>query len=179
MTGDTSSLEGMRGLAARIEAEHGPIDHAVVSLGQWWQGRPLWDVTEEEFQHYFVGTATLHFAAACALIPLIKDGGSYTILAGLSAIKPIEGASLIGMAGAAHLMLARELQADLGDRLRVNSLVLGFIRSRGRVPGKPSWLTAEEVGDLTIRIAGSQLGGTQIRADDRTVTQQSLMEFGL
>ncbi|WP_309085829.1 SDR family oxidoreductase [Chelativorans sp.] len=179
IAGDTSTLSGMSSLAAKIAAEHGPIDHAVVALGQWWQGKRVWEVPEEDFQRYFLDTMVLHFAAARALAPLVEEGGSYTVLAGLSAVTPLPGASLVGMQGAAHLMLARELQADAGERLRVNSLVLGFVRSRGRTSGKPSWLTADDVGHLVLRLAASRVAGRQIRADVKEVAERSLKELGL
>lgn len=85
IVGDTSTFAGMRQVADGIASEHGPIHHVVTSLGEWWQGKPVWEVSEEEFQRYFVHPSALHFGAARAFMPNIADGGSYTFLAGLSA----------------------------------------------------------------------------------------------
>lgn len=179
VVGDTGSFDGFRAVAERIEGEHGPVDHVVAALGTWWQGKPVWDVTEEEFDLAFAQNVRPHFAAARALVPVMREGGSYTFVAGLSALVPIPGASLTGMQGGTQLMLGSELQADVGERLRVNSVVLGYVISRARPRGRPDWLSADDVGDLVVRVAASDVRGQTIRADDKPAVQRSLEPLGL
>lgn len=174
VVGDTSSFDGFREVAGRIVAEHGPIDHAVASLAWGWPGKPVWEISEEELDAFYARNQKVHFAAARALVPALRARGSYTIVAGLSAVLPIPGASALAMQAAAHLMLGASLQADAGDRVRVNSLVLGFILSRTRLTGEPTYLHANEVGEAIVRIAASDLRGQTIRADDRNVAARAL-----
>lgn len=92
---------------------------------------------------------------------------------------PLADVSLVGMQGGAQLMLSRELQADVGERVRVNTLILGFIVSRSRPTGRPEWLTADEVGVFAARLARSQVRGQLIRLDDKATTERWVDELGL
>src|SRR5690606_6400555 len=155
--GDTSSFAGMRALAEEIVRDVGPVDHVVSSMGGWWQGGRIWELTEAEFQRHFVTLSALQFSAARAFVPLMRDGGSFAFVVGLSAIIPIPGASPMGMFGGAQLMLARVLQAEVAERLRVNSLMLGPVISRSRPTGRAEWLSADEVGDGAVRLSRSAI----------------------
>lgn len=176
--GDTGSLDGLKTLAKGIARDHGPIHHGVAGLGQWWKGHPAWEVSEDEFERFFAQSSRLHFTAARAIVPALADGGSYTMLAGLSAIKPIPNLSLVGMQAAAQVMLGQEMQVDAGERVRIYNLILGFIISRGRPSGQPGWLRAEDVGRVVERLAASSVPGRIVRADDRPTAEHSLAEAG-
>jgi len=176
--GDIGTFDGAADLVEKIAERHGAISHGVASLGDWWRGRPAWEVTEAEFDRFYVGTSRLHFASMRAIVPRLSSGGSYTMLAGLSAIKPIANLSLIGMQAAAQVMLGREVQIDADDRVRIYNLVLGFVINRARPDGDAGWLRADEVGDIVARLAASGSRGRLLRADDRDTAEASLAEAG-
>lgn len=174
ITGDTSTFPGMEELTAALVRDHGTIHHVVAGLGEWWSGKPVWQVEEAEFDRYFAGVSRLHFAAARALVPHIRNGGTYSFLAGLSAVLPLPGVSLVGMQGGAQLMFARALQSDLGERLRVNSLMLGFVTSRARPKGRPEWLSARDVGEVAVKVAEGRVRDAVLRLDDRNTMAATL-----
>ena len=179
VTDDTSSFEGMRAVAQQIARSNGSVDHVVASLGGWWQGKPVWDVSESEFQQDFAQNIGLHFGAARAFAPVMSQGGSYTFIAGLSAIMPMPGVSLVGMYGGAQLMLARSLQADLDDAARVNTLVLGVVMSRNRRAGRPEWISADDAGDAAVRLALSNVRDSIVRLDDKQTAERTYKELAL
>ncbi|MBL1098485.1 SDR family NAD(P)-dependent oxidoreductase [Streptomyces coffeae] len=140
-------------LAEKIVADHGRMDHAVPSIGGWWMGKALWQVSENDWQQHFVETTTSHFAVARAFVPRLDAAGSYTLIAGFAAREPYPQAGIISMHGAAMLMMREALSVDLGGRRRVNNLLLGPIINRSRPNGDPSWLTADQVGEAAVAVA--------------------------
>ncbi|WP_432097024.1 SDR family NAD(P)-dependent oxidoreductase [Streptomyces sp. bgisy100] len=140
------------GIAERIVADHGRVDHVVPSIGGWWMGRTLWQTDENDWQKHFVETTTSHLAVARAFVPRLDAAGSYTLIAGFAAREPYPRAGVISMHGAAVLMMREALSADLRGQRRVNNLLLGPIVNRSRPTGDPSWLTADQVGEAAVAV---------------------------
>ena len=62
VVGDYTEFDAAEAMAARITAELGEVTDVVASIGGWWQGKPLWEVTAEEWNRWFVGLTTAHVA---------------------------------------------------------------------------------------------------------------------
>jgi 3-oxoacyl-[acyl-carrier protein] reductase len=153
VTGRYNSFDEAQEMAARITAEHGPVTDVVASIGGWWQGKPLWEVSAEEWQRYFVDMSTTHFAMARAWSPRLPQMGSYQLVLGGSATHPVPEASIISMQQAALLMMRHVLSAEVGDRHRVAAQILGPVVTRARKRIDPDWVTNEQVGLVTAGIA--------------------------
>jgi 3-oxoacyl-[acyl-carrier protein] reductase len=140
-------------LATRIVKEHGHVDHVVASVGGWWMGKALWQISQDDWQKVFVDVATSHMALARSFVPRLAEDGSYTTIAGFSAQKPYQAAGIVSVQGAAQLMMREAFSAELKGQRRINDLVLGPIINRSRPGGDPNWLTADQVGEAAVAVA--------------------------
>lgn len=151
--GDYTTFESAEETAQRITEQFGNVTDVIASIGGWWQGKPLWEITEEEWDRYFVGLTTAHVASVRAWIPRLPDAGSYQLILGGSATQPVPGASIINMEQAALLMMRQVLAAEVGDQRRVVAQVLGPVVTRLRKHIDPEWVSNEEVGLVTLGVA--------------------------
>jgi NAD(P)-dependent dehydrogenase (short-subunit alcohol dehydrogenase family) len=150
--GDTQSFEGMSTVAEETVARAGLPTHVVASIGGWYGGQPVWLTDEQAWDTYFVDPSRAHFAAARAFIQRMADGGSYTMILGLSAYLAMPATGPRAMHGGALRMLRQTLSAEVGPR-RVNSLAFAPLLSRARPHGDPTWLSSDHVGRLTLGLA--------------------------
>jgi NAD(P)-dependent dehydrogenase (short-subunit alcohol dehydrogenase family) len=151
--GDTQTFDGMTAVAEETVARAGLPTHVVASLGGWNGGQPVWQTDEESWNAYFVDPSRAHFAAARAFIPRMTDGGSYTMILGLSAYLGMPATSPRAMHGGALRMLRQTLSAEVGPQRRVNSIAFAPLLSRARPHGDPTWLHSDHVGRLTLGLA--------------------------
>jgi NAD(P)-dependent dehydrogenase (short-subunit alcohol dehydrogenase family) len=89
--------------------------HVVASIGGWYGGQPVWQTDEHAWNTYFVDPSRAHFAAARAFIPRMTDGGSYTMILGLSAYLALPATSRRAMHGGALRMLRQTLSTEVGQ----------------------------------------------------------------
>lgn len=155
-TGDYTSFDGASAMAQKITQEFGPVTDVIASIGGWWQGKPLWEVSEQDWQKYFVDLSTAHVASVRAWIPHLPASGSYQLILGGSATTPVPGASIINMEQAGLLMMRKVLSAEAGDHRRITSMVLGPVISRMRHQVDPDWVSNNEVGLVTAGVAASK-----------------------
>lgn len=128
------------------------LDGMVSSLGGWWQGAALTDITKAEWEELMQGLLTAHFVASKALMPLLRQGSNYTFISGVSA----EDAAFskysgpVAPAGAAVLMLSELYAVEMAGRFNVNALVLGPVNTRVRPTSyrKDSYVSSKTVGEL-------------------------------
>lgn len=153
--GDYSDFDGAQAIAERITSEHGPVTDVIASIGGWWQGKALWEISREDWQRYFVDMSTAHVATARAWSPRLPPSGSYQLILGGSAVTPVRGASIVSMQQAGLLMMRRALSAEVGERHRVAAQLLGPVVTRSRRRVDPTWVSNEEVGLVTVGIAAS------------------------
>ncbi|AIG64247.1 hypothetical protein CATYP_06030 [Corynebacterium atypicum] len=142
-------------MAESITDEFGSIDHVVAIAGGWWNGKKVWDITQEDWQKAFVGPATTHMALLRALVPKLASNGSYTTIAGFLAHEAYPDSGIVSMQGAARLMMRRALSVELkevGLAKRANELMLGPVVNRSRPNGKDNWLTADQVGEVAVAV---------------------------
>lgn len=139
-------------LAVNVRAEAGPITDVVVLIGGWWAGKPLWEISDADWQKVFVSPATTQMALARAFLPQLGAHGTYTMIAGFSSYVPTPGSGPVSMQGSAQLMMRKVLSAEIANGPRVNDVMLGPIINRSRPQGRRDWLNADQVGDVITRI---------------------------
>lgn len=128
------------------------LDGMVSSLGGWWQGAALTDITKAEWEELMQGLLTAHFVASKTLMLLLRQGSNYTFISGVSA----EDAAFskysgpVAPAGAAVLMLSELYAVEMAGRFNVNALVLGPVNTRVRPTSyrKDSYVSSKTVGEL-------------------------------
>lgn len=173
MVGDAGTREGAAAIVAQVEAEHGPVDVAIPSLGGWWEGGPLLQVgvaTWNAVMHEMLGT---HVAFAQTVIPRLVPGALYLAIGGGAGLTPVADASLVSIAGAAQLMLTRVLAAELVDvDVRILELVAnGPVRTYENPDGPLTWMTADDVGEVVAAlVAGVAARWPWLRRRDPIVT---------
>lgn len=155
VTGSHNDFDEAQTMAKRITEEYGPVTDVVASIGGWWQGKPLWQISKDDWQRYFINMTTAHVATARAWTPLLPKTGSYHVILGGSAVQPVPGASIINIQQAGLLMMRRVLSAEAGDQLRVTSQVLGPVITRMRSRYDPNWVSNDEVGLVSVGAAAN------------------------
>jgi NAD(P)-dependent dehydrogenase (short-subunit alcohol dehydrogenase family) len=156
-------------LVARIVGELGPIDHAVASVGgAAWKLAPLSQLASEDFRRVVEDGINAHFEVAQAVLPRLRQGGSYTFING--------GAALVVEPAIAPMVLVAKAQLALKDlyaaetpreRARINSLLLNTpIITRVRPQGREGWVSAYDTGRACVALSKRvELHGVTIRLD--------------
>ena len=149
------------------------LDGMVSSLGGWWQGAALTDITKAEWEELMQGLLTAHFVASKTLMPLLRQGSNYTFISGVSA----EDAAFskysgpVAPAGAAVLMLSELYAVEMAGRFNVNALVLGPVNTRVRPTSyrKDSYVSSKTVGELIGALHfenANPISGERLRVPD-------------
>lgn len=149
------------------------LDGMVSSLGGWWQGAALTDITKAEWEELMQGLLTAHFVASKTLMPLLRQGSNYTFISGVSA----EDAAFskysgpVAPAGAAVLMLSELYAVEMAGRFNVNALVLGPVNTRVRPTSyrKDSYVSSKTVGELIGALhceSANPITGERLRVPD-------------
>lgn len=149
------------------------LDGMVSSLGGWWQGAALTDITKAEWEELMQGLLTAHFVASKTLMPLLRQGSNYTFISGVSA----EDAAFskysgpVAPAGAAVLMLSELYAVEMAGRFNVNALVLGPVNTRVQPTSyrKDSYVSSKTVGELigALRFENANpITGERLRVPD-------------
>lgn len=165
---DVGSIEGAQVLRDEINSLH----HVIASLGGWWQGKPLTDISLEQWHELIHMGLHAHFILAKTFLPVIREqtGSSYTFINGGGALHPVPTAGPVSVSAAAQLMLQQVFSVEhKGYPVRINSLVLATpvkTRSRGQTP--PNWISADEAGQYCVALATSNTSGETIIFDDAT-----------
>jgi NAD(P)-dependent dehydrogenase (short-subunit alcohol dehydrogenase family) len=146
------TFEAAEDLADTVRTQVGAVTDVVALIGGWWAGKPLWEISADDWQRVFVSPATTQTALVRAFLPELGPDGSYTTIAGFSAAVPTAGSGPVSMQGAAQLMMRRVLSAESESGPRINDVMLGPVINRSRPQGRTDWLTADQVGDVVARI---------------------------
>lgn len=161
---DYDTFSGAEALSNTIVSKFGKVDDVVATIGGWWAGKPLVEVSDEDWQKVYVGLSTAHVGILRAFLPKISRTGAYTLILGGSAYTPVPGSSLMNMEQAGLLIMRDVVQLEFGDDRRIFSLVMGPIMTRHRHRGDPDWVTAEQVGEIAAGFsANAALGGVEVR----------------
>ena len=159
---DVGSLDGAQTLRDSI----GELHHVVASLGGWWQGMPLTDISLEQWHDLIHMGLHAHFILAKTFLPIIREqsGSSYTFINGGGALHPVATAGPVSVSAAAQLMLQKVFAAEHETYpVRINSLILATpLKTRSRKQTPPNWISADEAGQYCVALA-------QGDADDETI----------
>lgn len=147
------TFEEAEALASRIVADFGPVTDVVPSIGGWWSGGGLWEVTDEQWHRYFLDLTTAHVAVLRAFLPRLPEGGTYTLILGGSAHTPVPGSSIISMEQAALRAMTAVVGEEAAGRVSVHGMLMGPVATRQRSYVDPEMITADEVGYLTTAYA--------------------------
>jgi 3-oxoacyl-[acyl-carrier protein] reductase len=161
---DVSNKAAVNALAAEAAAVSGKVDILVNNaggvLGQ--VGRPLEEVTPEEWQRIFDVNVTGAFYFSQAVAPLMKAAG-YGRIVNISSGAGL-GVSLTGIqayasAKAAQIGLTRQLAHELGPwGITVNNIAPGFVRSNPTTERQWESYGPDGQAALVDRIALKRLG---------------------
>jgi NAD(P)-dependent dehydrogenase (short-subunit alcohol dehydrogenase family) len=160
---DYTTFAGAEDLAAQTFHRLGGLDDVVAPIGGWWGGKRLWEIEEADWQAAFVSLASTQMGVMRAALPFLPQPGAYSIVIGASAFIPIPGSGLVSMEQAALLMMRQVLDAELEGSKRVFALTLGPVRSRASAGGDPDQVSADQVGEVAVAIAGSTAPGREVR----------------
>ena len=170
---DYTTFGGAAELVATMEERLGGVDDVVAPIGGWWAGKPLWEISEGDWQEAFTGLTTTHMAVARAALPRLKAEGTYSLVVGASADVPVPGSGLVSMEQAALLMMQRVLAAEAAGGKRVFALVLGPVQTRA-ASGAPDWITADQVGSVAVAASASTVGGRELRLGNQAELRRAL-----
>jgi NAD(P)-dependent dehydrogenase (short-subunit alcohol dehydrogenase family) len=121
---DAADLGSLPGLFASI----GAFDHLVLALGSRKGFGPFETMSLEKVRGSFEEKFLPHYAAAQAALPFLKEKGSITFVAAVSAHDAAPGTSGIGAANAAVAALVPILAVELKP-MRVNGVSPGVIET--------------------------------------------------
>jgi NAD(P)-dependent dehydrogenase (short-subunit alcohol dehydrogenase family) len=153
---DAAGAEALRDVFAR---DVGRLDVAVASLGGWWEGGPLLDITPELWDELMNEFLRTHFIFARTFVPVLRaqpGGGRYIGIGGGAAYHPVIASTPVSIAAAAQLMLTRALRAEVDDpQVDILELVAdGPVRTRdSEANAQPDWITADEIGAIVAELA--------------------------
>jgi len=177
--GDISNEADALRIRQEIEQRFGKVDAVIATLGGWWQGKSMLMLSVEEWQHLLNTNLTSHVVAAKTFLPLIRQHGSYTFIAGISSEIPYPGAGPIAIAGSGQLMLRKVLSAEIPRQVvRINDIMLAPINTRNRsaLYQDDSYLSSIDVGRVADYLAFGS-GKTLSNETIRVMNQQDLHQL--
>ena len=128
---DVRDPEAGAALLAQVAADHGRLDLLVNNAG----GTPYLPLAEGEAERHRrilelnLIAPLLLSRAAHAVMREQPDGGSIVMIGSVSGSRPSPGSAAYGAAKAGLDHLARSLAVEWAPRVRVNTLVLGMVRT--------------------------------------------------
>jgi NAD(P)-dependent dehydrogenase (short-subunit alcohol dehydrogenase family) len=148
--GGMDSYSAAAKAADAITSELGGVDAVVASLGGWWEGEPLTEISEQTWRSLLDANLTSHFITARTFLPMLasRPGTTYVTLNGVAAQKAVARSGPISVTGAAQQMMLRVLAEEVpAVRLHEVAILTPIItRHWDGSPTKPGWLTGAEVG---------------------------------
>lgn len=149
--GETMHAEDMAG---SLERDVGPFDLVVASIGGWWSGPPLLEMSMNDWHQIIKGSLTSHLAAARAFLPRLRSSGQYLFINGAGGIMPVPGSGPVSVAAAGQEMLKSVLAAEnQNEQLSISALMLMTpIITRSRTSGEADWLSADDVGRYVVHL---------------------------
>jgi NAD(P)-dependent dehydrogenase (short-subunit alcohol dehydrogenase family) len=165
VVGDVGTEPGVEAVRDAVVREHGAPRAVVASLGAWWEGEQLVDVSTETWNRVLHDNLTAHFLVARTFLPVLDQEAApvYVTLAGIAADHPEPFASPISITGAAQRMLLRTLAVgDIGARVRLHEVAImtPVVTARWDGPDPaPEWLPGEVAGDYVADVVAPDFTG--------------------
>ena len=111
----------------RIEAEGGPLDHAVINAGIG-AGSPLAETTFEDWRRVLAVNLDGAFLSLRTALRLLRDGGSAVLTASAIALKAEPATAAYGASKAAVIKLATVAAKEAAARgIRINAIAPGGV----------------------------------------------------
>ena len=111
----------------RIEAEAGPLDHAVINAGIA-AGSPIAETSFEDWRRVLSVNLDGAFLSLRTALRLMRDGGSIVLTASVSGFKAEPGTAAYGASKAALIQLAKVAAKEAAPRgIRVNAIAPGGV----------------------------------------------------
>jgi 2-keto-3-deoxy-L-fuconate dehydrogenase len=111
----------------RIEAEAGPLDHAVLNAGIA-AGGPIAELSFEEWRRVLAVNLDGAFLSLRTALRLMRDGGSAVLTASVSGLKAEPGTAVYGASKAAVIQLAKVAAKENAPRgIRINAIAPGGV----------------------------------------------------
>jgi 3-oxoacyl-[acyl-carrier protein] reductase len=151
LEGHIGTPEGAAQMRDDILKQVGQLDGVVASLGGWWSGKQLLEVSMEQWQQILSDNLTSHFVVAKTFLPVLKETGkgAYLVISNPAAELPRPYAGPVSVALAGAKMLTRVFQEELaGGNVRVRELVYAPSRQEDH------WLTLDAMLREIIRQVG-------------------------
>jgi NAD(P)-dependent dehydrogenase (short-subunit alcohol dehydrogenase family) len=152
LQGDVSDADGARALAAKVPQ----ADHVVTSIGGWWmkpgllEHQPAGDWAEVRRM-----LLDSHVYAASAFLPVVRPSGSYTVITGAGALKPMPSAHLLTVSLGGTLALSRVLRFEHREGgCRVNEV---RIATRIEKLARPGVVLSLDFGRAVVRLLTSDV----------------------
>ncbi|MDX2188315.1 MAG: SDR family oxidoreductase [Bacteroidota bacterium] len=153
--GSVNEPESANHLSDFLQENFKLIDLAVVSLGGWHQGFPLYNYPMEDWNRILNDNLICHFLAIKTLIPLLNPQHSfYFHINGFSAEQPYPTAGPVALTAAAQKSMILTLAEEVNRTgIKVYELILGPMKTRDRLKyghGQDDWYFPEEIGNYIL-----------------------------
>lgn len=166
VVGDIGDPAGAERVRDRVAADFGSLDGVVASLGAWWEGKVLTEVSFGTWQRILQDNLTAHFLAARTFLPELagRSDAVYVALAGIAAIRPLPRSGPISVTGAAQTMLLRILQEEFADgpvRLHEIAILTPIVTRHWprEEPIEQGWLSGDQVGEYVATVVSPDFLG--------------------
>ena len=120
---DVRDLAGTTEMAARTEAELGPIDVLVANSGVGGPTGPLWQLSLEDWEHTHAVNVRGVFLSCRAVLPgmVTRRSGSVVVIGSMSGKRPLANRTAYASSKTALIGLVRSLASEVGPYgVRVN-----------------------------------------------------------
>ncbi len=151
--GSVNTEENAGELAAFLMKSYKQIDLAVVSLGSWQEGYPLYSYPMHDWSRILQDNLTTHFLAIRTLVPLLNPKESFFFH--INHFSAEEGYPLAGpmaMTAAAQKSLIQTLAKEVDKiNIKVFELILGPLKTRDRLnqgQDQEDWHYPEDIGNI-------------------------------
>jgi NAD(P)-dependent dehydrogenase (short-subunit alcohol dehydrogenase family) len=150
------TFNGAQEFVRSVLEEHGKIDLCVASIGGWWQGKSLTELSNDEWHNVMTNNLDPHFYLARAVLPAMKESksGTYILVGGPGGIVPVRSAEIVAVAGTAQFKMAEALSQEMKPfGVNVYEMFIAEIATRNskRAP-TPTSITPDEIGDYTLKL---------------------------
>jgi 3-oxoacyl-[acyl-carrier protein] reductase len=135
------------------------LDVAIASLGGWFEGKTILELSVAEWNEVLNEMLGTHVVFAQTFLPVLRaqHGGRYIGIGGGAAYAPIPGSGPVCVAAAAQLMLTRVLRAEIEPEVDILELVVdGPVNTREYADrAQPDWILPDEVGAVVAELVAS------------------------
>jgi NAD(P)-dependent dehydrogenase (short-subunit alcohol dehydrogenase family) len=153
---NVGTFAGAQEFVRDVLENYGKIDLCVASLGGWWHGKTLTEISNDEWNEVMQTNLNPHFYMARAVLPAMEEAksGTYVMIAGPGGIVPAKRSEVIAVAGTAQMKMAEVLHAGMKPfGVKVYQLFVADIATprQGREATETS-ITPDEIGEYTVKL---------------------------